>query len=125
MTALFDAITLGDLELPNRIIMAPLTRGRASSTSVSTRTVPGRPSGSAVQVTAIGHLRRGADRQPASRPRADLLLKVLDLALQGIEAAGGLPTERIELLHRGACRSRRWTIVRLTLEHQYILRQAL
>jgi 2,4-dienoyl-CoA reductase-like NADH-dependent reductase (Old Yellow Enzyme family) len=26
MTTLFDPITLGDLELPNRIIMAPLTR---------------------------------------------------------------------------------------------------
>ncbi|WP_296263223.1 alkene reductase [Pseudomonas sp. UBA6562] len=29
MTTLFDPITLGDLELPNRIIMAPLTRCRA------------------------------------------------------------------------------------------------
>ena len=29
MTALFDPITIGDLELPNRIIMAPLTRSRA------------------------------------------------------------------------------------------------
>ncbi|MGV8409695.1 oxidoreductase, partial [Pseudomonas aeruginosa] len=26
---LFDPIVLGDLELPNRIVMAPLTRGRA------------------------------------------------------------------------------------------------
>lgn len=30
MTTLFDPITIGDLELPNRIIMAPLTRSRAS-----------------------------------------------------------------------------------------------
>ncbi|WP_426104430.1 alkene reductase [Massilia sp. TSP1-1-2] len=29
MTTLFDPITVGDLELPNRIIMAPLTRARA------------------------------------------------------------------------------------------------
>ncbi len=29
MTTIFDPITLGDLELPNRIIMAPLTRCRA------------------------------------------------------------------------------------------------
>ncbi|PYG97773.1 alkene reductase, partial [Arthrobacter stackebrandtii] len=29
MTTLFDPITLGDLQLPNRIIMAPLTRCRA------------------------------------------------------------------------------------------------
>lgn len=29
MTTLFDPITIGDLELPNRIIMAPLTRARA------------------------------------------------------------------------------------------------
>jgi len=29
MTTIFDAITLGDLQLPNRIIMAPLTRCRA------------------------------------------------------------------------------------------------
>ena len=28
-TTLFDPITIGDLELPNRIIMAPLTRSRA------------------------------------------------------------------------------------------------
>ena len=30
MTTIFDPIKLGDLELPNRIIMAPLTRCRAS-----------------------------------------------------------------------------------------------
>ncbi len=29
MTTIFDPITLGDLQLPNRIIMAPLTRCRA------------------------------------------------------------------------------------------------
>src|SRR5437868_6184839 len=29
MSALFDPIRIGDLELPNRIIMAPLTRSRA------------------------------------------------------------------------------------------------
>src|SRR3954466_13359810 len=29
MTTLFDPIRIGDLELPNRIIMAPLTRCRA------------------------------------------------------------------------------------------------
>jgi len=29
MTTLFDPVTLGDLELPNRIVMAPLTRMRA------------------------------------------------------------------------------------------------
>ncbi len=29
MTTIFDPITLGDLELSNRIIMAPLTRCRA------------------------------------------------------------------------------------------------
>ncbi len=29
MTTLFDPITLGDLQLPNRIIMAPLTRCRS------------------------------------------------------------------------------------------------
>ncbi|WP_449431337.1 alkene reductase [Pseudomonas putida] len=31
MTTLFDPITLGDLQLPNRIIMAPLTRCRADA----------------------------------------------------------------------------------------------
>ncbi len=31
MTTLFDSLRLGDLELPNRIIMAPLTRCRASA----------------------------------------------------------------------------------------------
>ena len=30
MTNLFTPLTLGDLTLPNRIIMAPLTRSRAS-----------------------------------------------------------------------------------------------
>jgi 2,4-dienoyl-CoA reductase-like NADH-dependent reductase (Old Yellow Enzyme family) len=29
MTTLFDPIRIGDLELPNRIVMAPLTRLRA------------------------------------------------------------------------------------------------
>jgi 2,4-dienoyl-CoA reductase-like NADH-dependent reductase (Old Yellow Enzyme family) len=31
MTTLFDSLKLGDLELPNRIIMAPLTRSRAGA----------------------------------------------------------------------------------------------
>jgi 2,4-dienoyl-CoA reductase-like NADH-dependent reductase (Old Yellow Enzyme family) len=35
MTTLFDPIKLGDLELPNRIIMAPLTRSRAGSSRVA------------------------------------------------------------------------------------------
>jgi 2,4-dienoyl-CoA reductase-like NADH-dependent reductase (Old Yellow Enzyme family) len=34
MTTLFDPLRLGDLELPNRIIMAPLTRSRAGSTRI-------------------------------------------------------------------------------------------
>ncbi len=31
MTSLFDPIRLGDLDLPNRIIMAPLTRARSTA----------------------------------------------------------------------------------------------
>jgi 2,4-dienoyl-CoA reductase-like NADH-dependent reductase (Old Yellow Enzyme family) len=34
MPSLFDPITLGDLDLPNRVIMAPLTRLRAGETQV-------------------------------------------------------------------------------------------
>src|ERR1700761_3229779 len=34
MPTLFDPLTLGALELPNRIIMAPLTRSRAGSARV-------------------------------------------------------------------------------------------
>ena len=36
MTTLFDPITLGDVQLPNRIIMAPLTRARATQGHVPT-----------------------------------------------------------------------------------------
>lgn len=36
MTSLFDPITIGDLTLPNRIFMAPLTRGRATREHVPT-----------------------------------------------------------------------------------------
>jgi N-ethylmaleimide reductase len=36
MTSLFDPITLGDLEAPNRILMAPLTRTRATPEHVPT-----------------------------------------------------------------------------------------
>ena len=36
MPSLFDPITIGDLQLPNRIIMAPLTRGRATREGVPT-----------------------------------------------------------------------------------------
>jgi 2,4-dienoyl-CoA reductase-like NADH-dependent reductase (Old Yellow Enzyme family) len=36
MPSLFDPITIGDLVLPNRIIMAPLTRGRATREGVPT-----------------------------------------------------------------------------------------
>jgi 2,4-dienoyl-CoA reductase-like NADH-dependent reductase (Old Yellow Enzyme family) len=31
MTTLFDPLKVGDLNLPNRIIMAPLTRSRAGA----------------------------------------------------------------------------------------------
>jgi 2,4-dienoyl-CoA reductase-like NADH-dependent reductase (Old Yellow Enzyme family) len=37
MTKLFEPIRLGDLELPNRIIMAPLTRSRAGSARIANR----------------------------------------------------------------------------------------
>jgi 2,4-dienoyl-CoA reductase-like NADH-dependent reductase (Old Yellow Enzyme family) len=36
MTSLFDPITLGAIDAPNRIIMAPLTRGRATRSHVPT-----------------------------------------------------------------------------------------
>ncbi len=36
MPNLFDPITLGAIELPNRILMAPLTRGRSTRTHVPT-----------------------------------------------------------------------------------------
>ena len=34
MTTLFDPIRVGDLTLPNRIIMAPLTRSRAGDSRI-------------------------------------------------------------------------------------------
>ena len=37
MTDLFDTLQLGDLQLPNRIIMAPLTRSRAGSERIPNR----------------------------------------------------------------------------------------
>src|SRR5580700_1134351 len=37
MTTLFDPIRLGDLKLPNRIIMAPLTRSRAGTNRIANR----------------------------------------------------------------------------------------
>ena len=36
MPTLFDPITLGDIEAPNRILMAPLTRARATKAHVPT-----------------------------------------------------------------------------------------
>ncbi len=36
MPTLFDPLALGALHLPNRIIMAPLTRGRADKAAVPT-----------------------------------------------------------------------------------------
>ena len=36
MPSLFDPITLGDIEAPNRILMAPLTRTRATDEHVPT-----------------------------------------------------------------------------------------
>jgi N-ethylmaleimide reductase len=35
MTSLFEPLAIGDLELKNRIAMAPMTRGRAGDTRVS------------------------------------------------------------------------------------------
>ncbi|MGC0420057.1 alkene reductase [Embleya sp. AB8] len=36
MTTLFDRHRLGDLELPNRVVMAPMTRGRAAAKGLAT-----------------------------------------------------------------------------------------
>ncbi|EGH15948.1 NADH:flavin oxidoreductase/NADH oxidase, partial [Pseudomonas savastanoi pv. glycinea str. race 4] len=36
MPTLFDPLTLGDLQSPNRVLMAPLTRGRATREHVPT-----------------------------------------------------------------------------------------
>ena len=36
MTSLFAPLALGDIALPNRIMMAPLTRGRATKEAVPT-----------------------------------------------------------------------------------------
>jgi 2,4-dienoyl-CoA reductase-like NADH-dependent reductase (Old Yellow Enzyme family) len=36
MPSLFDPIRLGDLDLPNRVFMAPLTRARATEDRVPT-----------------------------------------------------------------------------------------
>jgi N-ethylmaleimide reductase len=36
MTSLFDPIAVGSIDAPNRIVMAPLTRGRATSRHVPT-----------------------------------------------------------------------------------------
>jgi 2,4-dienoyl-CoA reductase-like NADH-dependent reductase (Old Yellow Enzyme family) len=37
MTTLFDPLRLGDLELPNRIIMSPMTRSRAGASRIANR----------------------------------------------------------------------------------------
>jgi 2,4-dienoyl-CoA reductase-like NADH-dependent reductase (Old Yellow Enzyme family) len=37
MTTLFDSLSLGDLQLPNRIVMAPLTRSRAGASRIPNR----------------------------------------------------------------------------------------
>lgn len=34
MPSLFDPLSIGDLRLPNRVIMAPLTRLRAGKTKI-------------------------------------------------------------------------------------------
>jgi N-ethylmaleimide reductase len=39
MTSLFDPVTLGAADAPNRIMMAPLTRGRATRSHVPTMPV--------------------------------------------------------------------------------------
>ncbi len=39
MTSLFDPIRIGQLTLPNRIIMAPLTRGRTGAEGVPSKLV--------------------------------------------------------------------------------------
>ncbi len=36
MPSLFDSVTLGAIHAPNRILMAPLTRGRATRNPVPT-----------------------------------------------------------------------------------------
>jgi 2,4-dienoyl-CoA reductase-like NADH-dependent reductase (Old Yellow Enzyme family) len=51
MTSLFDPVTVGAIDAPNRIIMAPLTRGRGTRSHAQTRSwrcaphVPEAPSG--------------------------------------------------------------------------------
>ena len=40
MPSLFDSVTIGDLTLPNRIVMAPMTRSRADDAGVPSALVP-------------------------------------------------------------------------------------
>jgi N-ethylmaleimide reductase len=39
---LFQPVTLGDLELPNRIVMAPMTRARANNPDLAPTVLPAR-----------------------------------------------------------------------------------
>ncbi len=39
MTGLFDPLKMGDIELKNRMVLAPMTRGRAGETRVPNETM--------------------------------------------------------------------------------------
>ena len=64
MTSLFDPITFGAINAPNRIIMAPLTRGRATRSHVPTPLMGEYYS----QRASAGLHHLGGDRHQPARP---------------------------------------------------------
>ncbi|HWG04235.1 MAG TPA: alkene reductase [Beijerinckiaceae bacterium] len=93
MPTLFDPIQVGDLSLPNRIFMAPMTRSRASDDGVPTEPVPlyySQRAGAGLivsEATNVSAMAKGYDRTPGMFTDAQVAgwRKVTD----AVHAAGG------------------------------------
>jgi N-ethylmaleimide reductase len=93
MPTLFDPLTLGNLQLPNRILMAPLTRGRATRDHVPTELMveyyTQRASAGLIITEATGITQEGLGWPYAPGIWSDAQVAAWKPVTQAVHAAGG------------------------------------
>ncbi len=107
MATLFDPVTVGDLKLANRIVMAPLTRNRSPALCQTTSTSPIMNS---AQVLVSSSPRQ---RRSAIRGRAMPMCRAF-IRTSSLQAGSASPTLFTAQAARSSCRCGMWAVFRTT-----------
>ena len=106
MTTLFDPITLGAIHAPNRILMAPLTRGRATRSHVPTPLMgeyySQRASAGLIIAEATGISQQGLGWPSAPGLWSEEQVAAWKPVVQAVHDAGGIIFAQL-------CDARKWT----------------